>query len=62
MAAHAHQRAFFADYLCDAWNAYHAGEERLESLEIAYVRETRLPDYRPPEHERLSLWRQGCSP
>jgi hypothetical protein len=48
VAAHARQRAFFADYPCDAWNACHAGEERLEGPQITYARETTLPDYRPP--------------
>ncbi len=59
---HAHQRAYFAGYLCRAWNGSHGGEERLKRLEIAFVREKTLPDYRPPKHEKVLLWKQGCPP
>ena len=62
MAAHAHQRANLFDYLCGAWNACHAGEERLKGLQITYVRERMLPDYRPLAREVVPVVVAGLPP
>jgi hypothetical protein len=54
------QRENFASYLCRAWNERHAGDESLEDLQIVYMREKSLPDYRRPQVERVVLSNHSC--
>jgi hypothetical protein len=61
LAEYAHQRPYFSSYLCRAWNARNTGGERLEDLQIFYMRESTLPDYRTSEVERVRLWDQSCA-
>lgn len=49
------KRESFASYLCEEWNARHAGVESLESLKIVYMRENTLPPGQTPEIEREVL-------
>jgi hypothetical protein len=60
-AEHADQRPHFGNYLCRAWNERHTGGERLERLQIFYMRESTLPDYRPSTIEMVRLWAHDCA-
>lgn len=60
LAEHADQRPYFGGYLCRAWNSRHTDGERLERLQIFYMRETTQPDYQPPKKEKVFLWEQPC--
>jgi hypothetical protein len=51
----------FARYLCAKWNRTHDAARRLEDLEIVFVVERTLPDYRRAEPRRVSLFRQTCT-
>lgn len=51
----------FAKYLCREWNRKHErDEEKLETLEIYFMNETTLPDYKKPEIKKELLWRHNC--
>lgn len=51
----------YARYLCRNWNGRRADEERLEALEIVFVVERTLPDYRRSEPRKVSLYRHRCA-
>ncbi len=51
----------FARYLCAKWNRTHDAARRLEDLEIVFVVERTLPDYRRAEPRRVLLFRQTCT-
>ena len=50
----------WAQYLCRAFNERRSGNELLEDLRIAFVRERVLPDYQRTEPERIFLWEHRC--
>ncbi|CAN5528813.1 hypothetical protein BH24ACT22_BH24ACT22_07510 [soil metagenome] len=50
----------FSEYLCRAWNERHAGEESLRSLEVVFMREKTLPDYKASDPERITLQEHTC--
>lgn len=54
-------RRYFARYLCLSWNARHAGPTQLESFEIVYMLENTLPNYQPPEIQKVVLTQWFCS-
>ena len=51
----------YARYLCRRWNDAHGADRRLQELEIVFMLEWTLPDYRPSEPRRESLYRHTCS-
>ncbi len=53
-------RPHFAEYLCLAWNRSHSGAERVAVVEIVFMSEMTLPDYRQAVPERKSLWYYDC--
>ncbi|MGH7279543.1 MAG: hypothetical protein ACREJG_12765, partial [Candidatus Rokuibacteriota bacterium] len=50
----------YARYLCRSWNRTHGGGRSLRELEIVFVVERTLPDYRPSEPQKVSLLRRTC--
>jgi hypothetical protein len=51
----------YARYLCQRWNDAHGADRRLQELEIVFMLEWTLPDYRRSEPRRESLYRHTCS-
>jgi len=51
----------YARYLCREWNGRHHDARRLEELEIVFVLERTLPDYRRSEPRNVSLYRHTCA-
>jgi hypothetical protein len=50
----------YGRYLCADWNRRHDAGSRLEELEIVFVLERTLPDYRHSEPRNVSLYRHQC--
>ncbi|MDQ3707446.1 MAG: HTTM domain-containing protein, partial [Chloroflexota bacterium] len=59
-AKHKDLRFYLGRYLCRAWNAQHDGAEQLERLQIYYMLEPTLPDYRSAEPKKVLLGRYRC--
>lgn len=57
---YSYAREPFADYLCREWNAEHFGSERLQKLEIVFMREDTLPDYQYSEPVKIILLEYEC--
>jgi hypothetical protein len=55
-------RAYYAAYLCSRYNAVRPAQssERLQELELGFMREWTLPDYAPSTPEKVVLWRHRC--
>jgi hypothetical protein len=51
----------YGRYLCNNWNRTHDDGSRLEELEIVFVVERTLPDYRRSEPRNVSLYRHQCT-
>lgn len=51
----------YARYLCRNWNRTHDNGSSLEELEIVFVLERTLPDYRRSEPRKVSLYRHTCA-
>jgi hypothetical protein len=51
-------RPYFAQYLQRSWNDSHGAAERIARLEIVFVTETALPNYRIWPQRRVRLWSQ----
>ncbi len=55
------QRGYFAYYICREWNAHHTGPDKLISLDLAYMQETTLANYRQATPQKVALWEnQSC--
>ncbi len=52
--------AFYSDFVCRDWNQSHAGQERLTTVDIYFMRRTTREKggYEPTKKERL--WRYSC--
>ena len=50
----------YARYLCRSWNRGHGNDQRLEELEIVFVVERTLPDYRRSDPRKMPLYRHRC--
>ena len=57
---YSYAREPFAEYLCREWNSEHLGDERLEKLEIVFMRENTLPDYQYSEPVKVVLLEYEC--
>ncbi len=53
-------RELYAEHLCRQWNGHHAAAERVVELELVYMREVTLPDYRSAPARGVSLLRHRC--
>jgi len=53
-------RELYAEYLCRQWNGHHDTSRRVVELELVYMREVTLPDYRTQPARRVSLLRHRC--
>jgi hypothetical protein len=53
-------RIFFADYLCDEWNARHEGSDQLMRLQMVYMVEETLPDYQRAEPQKVTIFEGSC--
>jgi vitamin K-dependent gamma-carboxylase-like protein len=53
-------RSRYAHWLCRSWNAAHAGPERLESVELYFMRERTRPPGIAPEAVKRRLLEQRC--
>jgi len=51
---------YYGSYLCQEWNASAPKGKELESLQIYYLHETVMPDFRRSEAEKSLLWKQAC--
>ena len=51
----------YASYLCRNWNRSHAGNERLEELEIVFLLEWTRPNFEYFEPRKLSLLKYRCA-
>jgi len=49
-------RSYFADYLRDRWNAEHAGDEAVQSVEVYYMLRYIQPDHTATPPEKVRLW------
>jgi hypothetical protein len=54
-------RKSFGRYMCREWNARHTNAERLESFQVAFMKEKTLPDYQTPPIQKMVLPEQTCS-
>ena len=50
----------YARYLCRSWNAHHAGEQRLESLDIVLMARHTPPEGEAGPYEKKTLLHDGC--
>ena len=57
---YSYYRTYYADYLCMEWNTKHEGEEKLKKLEIVYMREDTLLDYKVRGPEKVVLLEFEC--
>ena len=57
---HAGQRLYFADYICDQWDARHTGGDALKSLRIIYMLDLTLPDYKQSKPKKVELGSYTC--
>jgi hypothetical protein len=53
-------RERLAQYHCEQWNASHTGPQQLRTVEIVYMKEVTLPDYRTRPAKRVSLLTYSC--
>jgi hypothetical protein len=53
-------RERLAQYHCEQWNASHTGPQQLRTVEIVYMQEGTLPDYRTRPAKRVSLLTYSC--
>ena len=57
---HADQRLYFADYICDQWNARHAGGDALKDFRITYMLDLTLPDSKQIKPQPVDLGHYTC--
>ena len=57
---HADQRLYLGGYICNQWNARHAGSEQLTTFQITYMLETTLPNHQRATPQKLVLWEHSC--
>jgi hypothetical protein len=57
---HADQRLYFADYICEQWNARHTGGDALKSFRITYMLDLTLPDYKQSKPQTVDLGHYTC--
>ncbi len=55
-----HRRELYAEHLCRQWNEHHDASRHVVELELVYMRELTLPDYRTQPARRVSLLRHRC--
>ena len=56
----ASRRLPYAQYLCRDWNSRHRGDEQLQELEIYFMQERTLPDFKLPETKKIRVIRHEC--
>jgi len=61
LPSHLEYAPAYARYLCRRWNRQHLGPRRLETLEIVFVRERTLPDFRREDPRRQPLLQHACA-
>ena len=54
-------RPYYAQYLCREWNARAPVGRELVSLQIYYLHETLLPDFKRSAPQKDLLWEQDCA-
>jgi hypothetical protein len=54
------QRKHFGSYICREWNALHAGTEQLKALQITFIEETTLPNYKLSTPQKVVLGSFSC--
>lgn len=54
------QRKHFGSYICREWNALHAGTEQLKALQITFIEETTLPNYKLSTPQKVVLGSYSC--
>ncbi len=57
---YAAQRQHFGRYICQEWNARHAGAEQLVDLQITFMEEMTLPNHRPSTPQKVVLGTYSC--
>ena len=57
---HADQRLYFADYICDQWNARHAGGDALKNFRITFMLDLTLPDNKQSKPQKVDLGHYTC--
>ncbi len=57
-ASNAAHRAYFAAYLVRRWNDTHDAKERIQSLQLIYMRQNTLPNFRKDKVQRITVWSQ----
>ena len=57
---HADQRLYFADYICDQWNARHTGGDALKNFRITFMLDLTLPDYKQSKPQKVDLGHYTC--
>ncbi|HXG05096.1 MAG TPA: hypothetical protein VNO23_16995, partial [Candidatus Binatia bacterium] len=62
LADHPEYAPAYADYVCRRWNRTHEAGRAVEELEIVFVLERTLPDYRSSEPRPRLLLRHRCPP
>ena len=50
----------YSEYLCRCWNKNHQGEEIVGRLELDYMLEKTLPNYKTPKVEKVKIWSHEC--
>jgi hypothetical protein len=53
-------RGYYAQYLCDSWNATHHDGEQVMAVEIISFHEPTLLDGQVASPQRIELWHQRC--
>jgi hypothetical protein len=54
-------RLYYGKYLCSRWNFGVEETKRLQFIEINYMRERTLPDYKTAPVEKIMLWQHSCA-
>lgn len=52
-------RGYYAAYLMRQWNDSHQERERIKFMQIVYMEEDTLPNYRTTKPKKVALWRSG---
>ena len=60
-ADNAAHRAYYATYLMRNWNNSHPADERIQTLQLVYMKQTNLPDFRKDKIQKIVLWKSNRS-
>ncbi len=57
-ASNSAHRAYYATYLVRRWNENHEAKERIQSLQLIYMQQNNLPDFRKDRVRKVVVWQQ----